>query len=163
CQVADYDLVKSVAETARANHLGEAQLRESADASVRLFFSALPESRPDGRQTWRDCLASDTDELRAALCIAEGDEPEPTVQPRVTVAKRSIGNVEGSIITLDRFLRDLDTRAEEADPFAHIPWSTWTKIAEMKYPKAPGGKEPGMVPKQVLEPSSAALVADELL
>jgi ATP-dependent helicase/nuclease subunit A len=157
------DLVKSVAETARANHLGEAQLRESADASVQLFFSALPESRPDGRQTWRDCLASDTDELRAALRIAQGHEPEPTVQPRVTVAKRSIGNVEGSIVTLDRFLRDLDARAEAADPFARIPWSTWTKIAEMKYPKAPGGKEPGTVPKQVLEPSSAALVAGELL
>src|SRR5699024_10905926 len=88
------DLVKSVAETARANHLGEAQLRESADTSVQLFFSALPDSRPDGRQTWRDCLASDTDELRAALRIAQGHEPEPTVQPRVTVAKRSIGNVE---------------------------------------------------------------------
>src|SRR5699024_3481766 len=157
------DLVKSVAETARANHLGEAQLRESADASVQLFFSALPESRPDGRQTWRDCLASDTDELRAALRIAQGHEPEPTVQPRVTVAKRSIGNVEGSIVTLDRFLRDLDARAEEAVPFAGIPWSTWTTIAEMKYPKAPGGKEPGTVPKQVLEPSSAALVAGELL
>ncbi|WP_152348343.1 UvrD-helicase domain-containing protein [Brevibacterium sp. CFH 10365] len=157
------DLVKSVAETARANHLGEAQLRESADASVRLFLSALPESRPDGRQSWRDCLASDTDELRAALRIAQGDELEPTVQPRATVAKRSVGNVEGSIITLDRFLRDLDARAEEADPFASIPWSTWTKIAEMKYPKAPGGKDPGTVPKQLLEASSAALVAGELL
>jgi ATP-dependent helicase/nuclease subunit A len=157
------DLVKSVAETARANHLGEAQLRESADTSVQLFFSALPDSRPDGRQTWRDCLASDTDELRAALRIAQGHEPEPTVQPRVTVAKRSIGNVEGSIVTLDRFLRALDARSEAVDPFARIPWSTWTKISEMKYPKAPGGKEPGTVPKQVLEPSSAALVAGELL
>src|SRR5699024_2056018 len=111
----------------------------------------------------RDCLASDTDELRAALRIAQGDESEQSVPPRVTVAKRSIGNVEGSIITLDRFLRDLDARAEEADPFASIPWSMWTKIAEMKYPKAPGGKEPGTVPKQVLESSSAALVAGELL
>ena len=157
------DLVKSVAAAARANHLGEAELRESAEASAGLFLSALHERRTDGRQTWRDCLASDIDELRGALRITQGEESDPTVEPRVTVAKGSIGNVEGSIITLDRFLRDLDAHAEADDPFARIPWTTWAKVAEAKYPKAPGGKEPGKVPKQVLEPSSAALVTDELL
>ena len=157
------DLVKSVAAAARANHLGEAELRESVEASAGLFLSALPGTRSDGRQTWRDCLASDIDELRAALRIAQGKEFDPTVEPRVTVAKGSIGNVEGSIITLDRFLRDLDAHAEADDPFARIPWSTWAKVAEAKYPKAPGGKEPGKVPKQVLESSSAALVSGELL
>ncbi|GEB24810.1 UvrD-helicase domain-containing protein [Brevibacterium aurantiacum] len=157
------DLVKSVAAAARANHLGEAELRESAEASAGLFLSALPKTRIDGRQTWRDCLASDIDELRGALRIVQGEESDPTVEPRVTVAKGSIGNVEGSIITLDRFLRDLDTHAEADDPFARIPWSTWAKVAETKYPKAPGGKELGKVPKQVLEPSSAALVTGELL
>ncbi|GAA1560918.1 UvrD-helicase domain-containing protein [Brevibacterium picturae] len=157
------DLVKSVAAAARANHLGEAELRESAAASAGLFLSALPKRRTDGRQTWRDCLSSDIDELRAALRIAQGEESDPTVEPRVTVAKGSIGNVEGSIITLDRFLRDLDAHAEAVDPFARIPWSTWAKVAEAKYPKAPGGKEPGKAPKQVLESSSAALVTGELL
>ncbi|WP_193084616.1 UvrD-helicase domain-containing protein [Brevibacterium aurantiacum] len=157
------DLVKSVAAAARANHLGEAELRESAEASAGLFLSALSKRLTDGRQTWRDCLASDIDELRAALRIAQGEESDPTVEPRVTVAKGSIGNVEGSIITLDRFLRDLDAHAEANDPFARIPWSTWAKVAEAKYSKAPGGKEPGKVPKQVLESSSAALVSGELL
>ena len=65
----------------------------------------------------------------------------------MTVAKGSIGNVEGSIITLDRFLRDLDAHAEADDPFARIPWSTWAKVAEMKYPKAPGGKDPWQGPQ----------------
>lgn len=157
------DLVKSVAEAARANHLREVELRESAQASVELFLSALPGRRTDGRQSWRDCLASDIDELRAALRIAQGEETDPTVEPRVTVAKGSIGNVEGSIITLDCFLRDLDADAEADDPFARIPWSTWAKVAEMKYSQAPGGKTLGKVPKQVLESSSASLVAVELL
>lgn len=157
------DLVKSVAAAARANHLGEAELRESVEASAGLFLSVLPGTRSDGRQTWRDCLASDIDELRAALRIAQGKEFDPTVEPRVTVAKGSIGNVEGSIITLDRFLRDLDNHAEADDPFARIPWTTWAKVAEMKYPQAPGGKTLGKVPKQVLESSSASLVTGELL
>ena len=38
------DLVKSVAAAARANHLGEAELRESAEASAGLFLSALHET-----------------------------------------------------------------------------------------------------------------------
>src|SRR5699024_4717530 len=157
------DLVKAVAEAARANHLGEAQLRESAEASVELFLSALPSSRADGRQAWRDCLAGDIDELRTALRYATGDEPDATAAPPIAIDKRSAGNVEGSIITLDRFLRDLDGRADDDAPFARIPWATSSKIAEVKYPQAPGGKAPGKVPKQVLGSSSGALVADELL
>ncbi|PCC55784.1 exonuclease V subunit beta [Brevibacterium aurantiacum] len=163
------DLVKSVAEAARANHLGEVKLRESADASVELFLSSMPERRPDRREAWRGRLASDIDQLRAALRHFNGDELDTTAAPPITIDKRSAGNVEGSIITLDHFLRDLDARgdldarAEEDDPNAGIAWSTWAKVAEMKYPQAPGGKALGKVPKQVLETSSASLVAGELL
>ena len=156
-------LVKSVAEAARANHLGEVKLRESADASVELFLSSMPERRPDRREAWRGRLASDIDQLRAALRHFNGDELDTTAAPPITIDKRSAGNVEGSIITLDHFLRDLDARAEEDDPNAGIAWSTWAKVAEMKYPQAPGGKALGKVPKQVLETSSASLVAGELL
>ncbi|SDS99063.1 ATP-dependent exoDNAse (exonuclease V) beta subunit (contains helicase and exonuclease domains) [Brevibacterium sandarakinum] len=162
-------LVKSVAEAARANHLGEVKLRESADASVELFLSSMPERRPDRREAWRGRLASDIDQLRAALRHFNGDELDTTAAPPITIDKRSAGNVEGSIITLDHFLRDLDARgdldarAEEDDPNAGIAWSTWAKVAEMKYPQAPGGKTLGKVPKQVLETSSASLVAGELL
>src|SRR5699024_2769147 len=130
------DLVKDVAEAARANHLGEAQLRESAEASVELFLSALPSRRADGRQAWRDCLAGDIEELRTALRHATGEEPDTTAVPPIAIDKRSLGNVEGSIVTLDRFLRDLDDRAEDYAPFARIPWATWAKIAEVKYPQA---------------------------
>lgn len=156
-------LVKSVAEAARANHLGEVKLRESADASVELFLSSMPERRPDRREAWRGRLASDIDQLRAALRHFNGDELDTTAAPPITIDKRSAGNVEGSIITLDHFLRDLDARAEEDDPNAGIAWSTWAKVAEMKYPQAPGGKALGKVPKQVLETSCASLVAGELL
>ena len=57
------DLVKSVAEAARANHLGEAELRESAGSLGRSSSSRRcpNDGRTDGRQTWRDCLASDID------------------------------------------------------------------------------------------------------
>ena len=79
------------------------------------------------------------------------------------MTKQSEGNVEGSLVSLDRFLRDLDTSTEEADPFTRIPWSTWAKIANAKYSAVPGGKAPGAVPKQILEASSARLVSEELL
>ena len=138
-------LVKAVAEAARANHLGEDELRSSAQASAELYLSALPEKRADERQTWRDCLASDIEELRTALSSALNDVPQPA-EPRVTVKKKgSIANVEGSLITLDHFLRDVDSHAEEADPFARIPWSTWAKVAEANYSPAGGGKKPGKV------------------
>lgn len=155
-------LVKAVAEAARANHLGEEELRASARASAELYLSALPEQRSDERQTWRDCLASDIEELRTALNSALDDTPQPD-ESRVTVKKGSIANVEGSLITLDHFLRDVDSHAEEADPFARIPWSTWAKVAEANYPTAPGGKKPGKVPLEILENSSGPLVSDQLL
>ncbi|PCC16975.1 UvrD-helicase domain-containing protein [Brevibacterium aurantiacum] len=74
-----------------------------------------------------------------------------------------MSNVEGSLITLDRFLRDLDARAEEDDPFARIPWSTWAKVAEANYSAVPGGKKPGRVPQELLENSSASVVSEQLL
>src|SRR5699024_1267800 len=52
-------LVRSVAETARANHLGAEDLRESARESATLFLSALRAGDGDGRQNWRDALAAD--------------------------------------------------------------------------------------------------------
>lgn len=159
--VAWADLVRSVAETARANHLGEGELRESARESAKLFHSALPTRGGDGRQKWRDTLAGDIEELREALRIFHAGEEPPSEGPKVT--KQSEGNVEGSLVTLDRFLRDLDTGAEEADPFTRIPWSTWAKVANVKYSAVPGGKAPLKVPKQILEKSSARLVSEELL
>lgn len=155
------DLVRSVAEAARANHLGEAELRASARASAELFLSALPAAGGDGRQKWRDRLAGDIEQLRDALRVFQNGEEPPTEGPKVT--KTNEGNVEGSIVTLDRFLRGIDNGAEEAVPFARVPWSTWAKVAERKYTAVPGGKAPGAVPKQVLVESSARLVSEELL
>ena len=74
-----------------------------------------------------------------------------------------MSSVEGSLITLDRFLRDLDAHAEEDDPFARIPLSTWAKVAEANYSAVPGGKKPGRVPQELLENSSAAVVSEQLL
>lgn len=155
------DLVRSVAEAARANHLGEAELRASARASVELFLSALPAAGGDGRQKWRDRLAGDIEQLRDALRVFQDGEEPPSEGP--TVTKTNEGNVEGSLVTLDRFLRGIDNGAEEAVPFARVPWSTWAKVAERKYTAVPGGKAPGAVPKQVLDESSARLVSEELL
>lgn len=155
------DLVRSVAEAARANHLGEAELRASARASAQLFLSALPAAGGDGRQKWRDRLAGDIEQLRDALQVFQNGAEPPSEGPKVT--KTNEGNVEGSLVTLDRFLRDLDTSTEEAAPFARVPWSTWAKVAERKYTAVPGGKAPGAVPKQILEKSSARLVSEELL
>ena len=154
-------LVKDVAEAARSNHLGEAELRASAQASVDLYLSALPSKRADDRQTWRDCLASDVDVLRETLRCFQSDEELPAEVPKMT--KTSASNVEGSIVTLEHFLRDLDTHADDADLFARTPWSTWVKVATANYSAASGGKTPGVVPKAVLENSSAPLVADQLL
>ncbi|MGO2943466.1 MAG: UvrD-helicase domain-containing protein [Brevibacterium aurantiacum] len=154
-------LVKDVAQAARSNHLGEDQLRASARESAELFLSALPKKRADDRQTWRDCLAGDIDLLRETLRCFQNGEELPANGPKMT--GQSAGNVEGSIVTLDRFLRDLDARAEDAEPFARTPWSDWVKVAEANYSEAPGGKKPGVVPKAVLENSSAQLVADQLL
>src|SRR5699024_8391272 len=53
--------------------------------------------------------------------------------------------------------------SEDADPFARTPWSDWVKVADAKYSAAVGGKEPRKVPLEVLENSSAQLVADQLL
>ncbi|PCC46071.1 UvrD-helicase domain-containing protein [Brevibacterium aurantiacum] len=155
------DLVRSVAEAARANHLGEAELRASARASAELFLSALPAAGGDGRQKWRDRLAGDIEQLRDALRVFQNGEEPPAEGPKVT--KTNEGNVEGSIVTLDRFLRGLENGAEEAAPFARVPWSTWAKVAEWKYTAVPGGKAPGAVPKQVLDESSARLVSEEFL
>lgn len=154
-------LVRSVAETARANHLGAEELKQSARESATLFLSALPTGDGDGRQKWRDTLAADIEELREALRILHDGEEPPPEGPKVT--KQSESNVEGSLVTLDRFLRDLDTGTEEADPFTRIPWSTWAKVADVKYSAVPGGKAPLKVPKQILEKSSARLVSEELL
>ncbi|MGO3065446.1 MAG: UvrD-helicase domain-containing protein [Brevibacterium linens] len=155
------DLVRSVAEAARANHLGEAELRASSRASVELFLSALPAAGGDGRQKWRDRLAGDIEQLRDALRVFQNGEEPPSERPKVT--KTNEGNVEGSLVTLDRFLSGLENGAEEAAPFARVPWSTWAKVAERKYTAVPGGKAPGAVPKQVLDESSARLVSEELL
>ena len=90
-------------------------------------------------------------QLRDALRIFQnGEESARLVEPRVTMAKGS-GNVEGSIITLDRFLRDLDAHAEAADPFARIPGRHGPRSPRAEYPPAQVGKTPGKVPKQVLE------------
>ncbi|KAB1950060.1 UvrD-helicase domain-containing protein [Brevibacterium linens] len=155
------DLVRSVAEAARANHLGEAELRASARVSAELFLSALPAAGGDGRQKWRDRLAGDIEQLRDALRVFQNGEEPPSERPKVT--KTNEGNVEGSLVTLDRFLSGLENGAEEAVPFARVPWSTWAKVAERKYTAVPGGKAPGAVPKQVLDESSARLVSEELL
>ncbi|UVI34731.1 UvrD-helicase domain-containing protein [Brevibacterium spongiae] len=154
-------LVKNIAEAARSNHLGEAELRASARDSIELYLSALPAKQADRRQTWRDCLASDIDVLRESLTCFRNGEDLPAGVPKMT--KASADNVEGSIVTLDHFLRDLDTHAEDVDPFARTPWSSWGKVAKANYPAAQGGKAPGVVPKAVLENSSSRMVAEQLL
>ncbi|MGJ7561869.1 UvrD-helicase domain-containing protein [Brevibacterium casei] len=157
------DLVKDVVLAARTNRIDAADLRRSAGASVDLFLSALPTSCADHRQGWRDLLARDTDDLRAALRHSRGEALDSDGEPRITVSSRSAANVEGSIVTLDRFLRELDNSAEEVEPFPAIAWSTWAKVADMKFPTAPGGKALGTLPKQLLESSSAKIVREELL
>ncbi|MCD1287792.1 MULTISPECIES: UvrD-helicase domain-containing protein [unclassified Brevibacterium] len=159
--VAWSDLVTDIAEAARSNHLGEAELRASARDSVELFLSALPSKQADNRQMWRDCLASDIDLLRESVHRFRDGEDLPDGVPKMT--RTSADNVEGSIVTLDHFLRDLDTHAEDADPFARTPWSTWVRVAKASYSAAQSGKAPGVVPKTVLESSSASLVSDQLL
>jgi ATP-dependent helicase/nuclease subunit A len=155
------ELVKEIAEAARSNHLGEAELRASARDSVELFQSVLPSRQSDTRQMWRDCLASDIDLLRESVhCFRDG-EVLPAGVPKMTTAIAD--NVEGSIVTLDHFLRELDSHADEANSFARIPWSTWVRVAKASYSAAQGGKAPGVVPKAVLESSSASLVSDQLL
>lgn len=154
-------LVKDVAEAARSNHLGEAELRSSAQASVDLYLSALPSEQVDDRQAWRDCLAADIDVLRKTLRCFQNEEELPAEVPKMT--KTSASNVEGSIVTLEHFLRDLDSHADDADLFARTPWSTWVKVAKANYSAASGGKTPGVVPKSVLENSSASLVSDQIL
>lgn len=156
-------LVKRVAEAARENNLGEHDLLTSADASVELYLSALPAARTDSRAEWRDQLASDIDELRDALRIAEDKEPDSERPPRIKIPGGSKGNIKGSIITLDRFLRDLDTGAEAGEPFARTEWSTWVKVANANYPKTPGGTVPGKYAVELLAQSSAQLVSRELL
>src|SRR5699024_4217283 len=106
------DLVRSVAEAARANHLGEAELRASARVSAELFLSALPAAGGDGRQKWRDRLAGDIEQLRDALRVFQNGEEPPSERPKVT--KTNEGNVEGSRVTLDRFLSGLENGAEAA-------------------------------------------------
>lgn len=154
-------LVKKIAEAARSNHLGEAELRSAARESIGLYVSALPSKQTDHRQQWRDCLAGDVDVLREALRCYQDDEEPPAGMKRMT--KSTADNVEGSIVTLEHFLHELDSHAEAADPFARTPWSTWVRVAEVSYSAASGGKAPGVVPKQVFNASSAPLVAGELL
>ena len=161
--VAWSNLVKRVAEAARENNLGEQELLKSAEASVGLYLSALPAARTDNRAEWRDQLSSDIDELRDALRIAEDKEPDSERPPRVEIPGGSKENIKGSIITLDRFVRDLETDAEAGDPFARTEWSTWVKVAKAKYPKAPGGQAPGKYAVELLAQSSALLVSRELL
>lgn len=157
------DLVKDVVVAARTNRIDVAELQRSAAASRELFLESLPAPRADHRQEWRDLLARDTDGLRAALRHAQGETLDSDGEPRITVSPRSAANVEGSIITLDRFLRELDSSAEEVEPFPTIAWSTWAKAADMKFPTAPGGKPLGTIPKQLLMSSSAKMVGEELL
>ncbi|MBE8146488.1 UvrD-helicase domain-containing protein [Brevibacterium casei] len=80
------DLVKDVVVAARTNCIDAAELERSATASRKFLLESLPAPRADHRQEWRDLLARDTDDLRAALRHAQGEALDSDGEPRVTVS-----------------------------------------------------------------------------
>jgi ATP-dependent exoDNAse (exonuclease V) beta subunit len=164
------DLVNDVVTAARTNHLDAEDLRTSAEASVREFLRLVPETGSDDRARWRDLLAEDVEVLRHALRMLDGDagtdSPGERIESRaqtVSINGRSRGNVEGSILTLDAFVRKLGGASGTAEDLAAVPWDDWARIARGEFPAAGGGKAPGTVPKAVLADSSGASVARGLL
>src|SRR5699024_3563028 len=146
---------------ARANHLGEAELRASARASAELFLSALPAAGGDGRQKWRDRLAGDIEQLRDALRVFQDGEEPPSEGPKVT--KTNEGNVEGSLVTVGRFVSGIGSGFDEPGPAGRVPLSTWAKVAGEKITAAPGGTARVALPRKVLDASSARLVSEAFL
>ncbi|MGQ4535810.1 UvrD-helicase domain-containing protein [Dermabacteraceae bacterium P13264] len=137
--------VQTLVNRARTNLIDAQALREQARESWRELAKLLPPAGEDMRARWLADYDACVQELRNQL--RQGEVP-----------KRSIGNVTGSLLTLEEFRRTRLATPETAR------WDDWARVASFSFPesKLPEAKKPGSYPQQVFTELSAE-IADSLL
>lgn len=150
--------VTSMTGLARTNGIEPAALERSAEESITAFRSMIHEagyeSGPDQRGAWlrvfESCLAeltADRDAARAAEAQGEELTHWPSDGEPAKRVSSTLGNIEGSIVTLESLHRRMSRGIES------VPWTQWMALADVtKVRPARGGKKPGARPQAVFAP-----------
>lgn len=156
--------VRDMTRLARTNAIDPATLAHNAEESIAEFRAMIEaagyETGPDQRQQWRrvfeSCLADLKGDLDAALAAeAQGVKFSqwPSDGEPVKGGARTLGNVEGSVVTLEAAYRRMSRDVSA------VPWSEWMALADVSGVAVPrGGKKPGARPKVVCAPLSSLIL-----
>lgn len=158
--------VRDLTRLARTNAVDPATLARNAEESIADFRAMIEaagyETGPDQREQWKrvfeSCLAELKSDLDAALAAeAQGEEFThwPSDGAPVKRLGSTLGNVEGSVVTLEaahrRMSRDMSA----------VPWREWMALADVSGMAASqGGKKPGARPKAVFAPLAALIFGE---
>ncbi|MCG7444299.1 UvrD-helicase domain-containing protein [Dermabacter vaginalis] len=150
--------VGAITRLARTNGVQPSTLMRSAEESIAAFRAMIGAAGyaigGDERETWlrafASCLSdltSDLDAARAAEARGEEFTRWPSDGEPAKRLSSTLGNVEGSIVTLEALYRRMSRDVEA------VRWKEWMALADVtKVRPAHGGKKPGARPAAVFAP-----------